>query len=345
MKAAVFTEYGDADVIKVQTIEKPVPRPDEVLVKVYATTVTTGDWRVLGPNAPSGFGCLMRCFFGCCSPRMNVLGQEFAGVVEEIGANVTEFKVGDEVFGTNDINWGAHAEYITIAENFALIKKPSNMGMCESATIPFGAVTSLYFIRDVAEIKDGGNVVINGASGCLGTFAIQIVKILSPTCKVTAICSRSNEALVRMLGADEFIDYNENDFTQGNEKYDVIYDTIGRINYSAATNVMSENAIFMTAAPSLGALGTMLLNACYCCGSKKFTTGTPVIGTGTKADLACLKKWIEEGKLKTVIDSKYSLDNISEAFRLVASGHKKGNAVVLVKEEKSETGMMIVRAP
>jgi len=335
MKAAVLTEYGDADVVKVQTIEKPVPRQNEVLVRIHATTVCTGDWRVMGPNVPFGFGCIMRCVFGCCSPRRNVLGQEFAGIVEEVGENVAEFEVGDEVFGTNDINFGAHAEYMTIAADFALIKKPSNMGMRESATIPFGGVTSLYFLRDVAELKKGENVLINGASGCLGTFAIQIAKIISPTCKVTAICSGKNEGLVRKLGADDFIDYNKNDFTEGSIIYDVIYDTKGTINYSAASNVMSEKAIFMSAAPDLCALWKMLLNSCYCCGSKRFTTGTPTIGLETKADLECLKEWVEEGKLKTVIDSNYSLDDIQDAFRLVASGHKKGSAVVICERRKT----------
>lgn len=335
MKAAVLTEYGDADAVKVQTVQKPVPRQNQVLVKIHATTVCSGDWRVMGPNVPFGFGCIMRCVFGCCSPRRNVLGQEFAGVVEEVGANVTEFQVGDEVFGTNDINFGAHAEYMTIAADFALIKKPSNMGMCESATIPFGGVTSLYFMRDLAQLKDGENVLINGASGCLGTFGIQIAKIISPTCKVTAICSGKNEELVRRLGADEFIDYNKQDFTQQSVIYDVIYDTVGNINYSAASNVMSKQAIFMTAAPEgFCTLWKMLLNKCYCCGSKKFTTGTPSIGTETKADLEVLKKWIEEEKLKTVIDSNYSLDDIQDAFRLVASGHKKGSAVVVCERGK-----------
>jgi len=330
MKAAVFTQYGSSDNIELQTVEKPVPSNNEVLVKVHATTVCTGDWRILGPNVPCGCGCIMRCMFGCCSPKMRSLGQEFAGVITEIGKDVTEFKVGDEVFGTTDINFNAHAEYLTVAENFALIKKPSNMSMVESATIPFGGVSSLYFLRDVLQLSDGENVLINGASGCLGTFAIQIAKLLSPNCKVTAVCSGKNEDLVRSLGADAFIDYTKTDITKSSEKFDVIYDPVGKMSYYAAYSIMSEGATFATAAPTWGDIGAMILNSCFCCGSKTFTAGTPEIGSGTKAELECLKKWIEEGKLRTIIDTKFSFDEIREAFRLVDSGHKRGSAAVLV---------------
>jgi len=335
MKAAVFTQYGSIDNIEVQTIEKPVPSKNEVLVKVYATTVCTGDWRILGPNVPCGLGCIMRCMFGCCSPNMKTLGQEFAGVIEEVGEDVSEFKVGDEVFGTVDVNFNAHAEYLTVAEDYALIKKPSNMSMVESATIPFGGVTSLYFLRDVIHLSDGENVLINGASGCLGTFAIQIAKLLSPNCRVTAVCSGKNEELVRSLGADEFIDYTKSDITTSSEKFDVIYDTVGKIGYYSAFAIMSEGAIFATAAPTWVDVMPMLLNSCYCCGSKTFTTGVPDIGTETKVDLECLKKWIEEGKLKTIIDTKFSFDEILDAFRLVESGHKRGSAAVVVNTEES----------
>jgi len=330
MKAAVFTQYGDIDNIEMQTIAKPVPSRNEVLVKVHTTTVCSGDWRILGPNVPCCTGWILRCMFGCCSPKIKTLGQEFAGVVAEIGEDVSEFKVGDEVFGTVDINFNAHAEYLTVTEDFALIKKPSNMDMVESATIPFGGVTSLYFLRDVVNLSDGENILINGASGCLGTFAIQIAKLLSPNCTVTAVCSGKNEDLVRSLGADEFIDYTKDDVTKSGDKYDVIYDTVGKIGYYAACAIMSEGAILATAAPTWGDLMPMMLNSCYCCGSKTFTTGTPEIGKETKSDLECLKKWIEEGKLKTVIDKKFSFDEILDAFRLVDSGHKKGSAAVVV---------------
>jgi len=336
MKAAVFTQYGSIDNIELQTIEKPIPTKNEVLVKVYATTVCTGDWRILGPNVPCGMGCLLRCMFGCCSPNMTTLGQEFAGVIEKIGADVTEFKVGDEVFGTVDINFNAHAEYLTIAEDFALIKKPSNMSMVEAATVPFGGLSSLYFLRDLINLSDGENVLINGASGCLGTFAIQLAKLLSPNCKVTAVCSGKNEELVRSLGADEFIDYTNTDVTKGSEKFDVIYDTVGKMGYYSACSIMSDGGIFATAAPSWGNVGSMLLNCCYCCGSKTCTTGAPDIGKGSKDDLECLKKWIEEGKLKTIIDTTFSLDDILDAFRLVASGHKKGSAAIIVNAEEAE---------
>lgn len=331
MRAAVLTRYGGPEVIKVQTIKKPSPKKNDVLIKVHATTVCTGDWRVIGPNAPPGFGLFLRLAFGITGPRIKVLGQELAGVVEAVGANVTEFKVGDEVFGTNDTNWGAHAEYVAMGSDFALIKKPSNMSMKESATIAFGGITSLYFLRDVAKLESGENILINGASGCLGTFAIQLAKILSPTCKVTAVCSAKNEELVRALGADKFVDYTQTDFTTGSDKYEVIYDTLGKIKYSDAKQVLSENSILMTAVPSMGSIGTLMWNS-LSGNKKKFRTGTPSIGNNTKSDLSYLKDLIEEGKLKTVIDSEYPLEKISEAFALVDSGHKRGNAVVVVSK-------------
>jgi len=336
MKAALFTQYGDADSIEMGTLDKPIPEKNEVLVKVFATSVTSGDWRILGPNVPSCFfGCVMRCMFGCCSPSMKTLGQEFAGVVTEIGANVTEFQVGDEVFGTKDVQFGAHAEFLTIAADFAIIRKPSNMSMVESATITFGGVTSLYFLRDVAKLEGGENIAINGASGSLGTFAIQIAKLLSPNCKVTAICSGKNERMVMDLGADEFIDYTKTDFTKENLQFDVIYDTVGKVGFYDACNVLSSGGKFLAAAPTCGDIGKMMLNSCNCCGSKSLMSGTPEIGNGTKADLECLKKWIEDGKLKTIIDTEFAFDNIAEAFRLVDSGHKRGNAAVVVIEENS----------
>ena len=332
MKAAIFTKYGGPEVIKVRNINKPSPRQNEILIKVRATTVCTGDWRVLGPNAPAGFGLFLRLAFGITGPRVKILGQEVSGVVEEVGANVTEFEVGDEVFGTNDVSFGAHAEYLSMKADFAVIKKPSNLDMCESAAIPFGGLTSLFFLRDLAKLSSGENVLINGASGCLGTFAIQLAKILSPDCKVTAVCSARNEEMVRALGADEVVDYSKTDFTKGSGKYDVIYDTIGSVKYSEAKRVMSENSVLMTAVPSLGSIRTLMWN--WITGNKqKYRTGTPDIGKGDENQiLAYLKQLIEEGKLKPIIDSKYSLDNISDAFRLVDSGHKRGNAVVVISE-------------
>mmetsp|Transcript_15086 Transcript_15086/g.18654 ORF Transcript_15086/g.18654 Transcript_15086/m.18654 type:complete len:348 (-) Transcript_15086:726-1769(-) len=331
MKAAVIRKYGGPEVVHLETIAKPSPTNKQVLVRVHSTSVTTGDWRVIGPNAPAGMSFLFRLAFGITAPRKKVLGQEFAGVVEEVGAAVTEFKVGDQVFGTNDVNFGAHSEFLCIDTDYAIIHKPtnSNMKMSYFGALAFGGVTSLYFVRDMAKLKKGDKILINGASGCLGTFAIQLAKYYGA--HVTAVCSGKNAALVKGLGADKVIDYKEENCTDGSEKYDIIYDTVGNLKFSDSKKVLTENGQLLTAVfEGFGDLRKIMWNSMFG-GKKKYRTGTPPIGKGTKKDLEFLAQLVEEGKLKVVIDSEFPLEKISDAFRLVDSGHKRGNAVVVVK--------------
>lgn len=351
MKAGVFKKYGIENAKVVDDVPKPKAGKKDVLVEVRSTSVTTGDWRSAAMIVPYGFGWIMRLMIGVTAPRgPGVFGQEFAGVVTEVGGDAgTEFKVGDEVFGTNDVNFGAHAEYIAVASDYAIARMPGsdddnnkNNKMAEYGAIAFGGLTSLYFLRDMAALVKGDKVLITGASGCLGTFGIQLAKHYGA--HVTAVCSGKNEKLVRSLGADDFIDYTTtadvaewgggagDDGGKKKKKYDYIYDTVGKVKFADAKGIMTENGQLLAAAfESVGVVCKILANSMFG-GKQKFRTGTPPIGNGSKKDLEFLSKLVEEGKLKVVVDTKFPLDKIADAFALVHSGHKRGSCVVTVKE-------------
>jgi NADPH:quinone reductase-like Zn-dependent oxidoreductase len=325
MKAILHTKYGPPDELQLKEVEKPVPKANEVLIKIHATTVTTSDCNIRNLTfVPKLFFLPMRMQFGFTKPKNNILGLELAGNVEAVGADVTRFKNGDQIFGTTEPAFGAHAEYICLPEDGVLTNKPANMTYEEAATIPVIGNTALYFIRDLGNIEAGGKVLINGASGGIGTFAVQLTKYYGAD--VTGVCSTANVELVKSLGADQVIDYTKEDFTQTGQTYDVVFDTVAKSSFSRCKSSLKKNGIYLVTIPKLAVLLQILWTSII--GSKKVKMG----GAPAKIEnLLFLKELIEAGNLKTVIDKRYPLDQTAEAFRYVEKGHKKGNVVIIVE--------------
>lgn len=322
MKAAVYKKYGSPDVLETQELEKPTPKDNEVLVKVYASTVTSGDVRIRSLKVPFGFKFLVRIMFGFLGPRQPVPGLEFAGKIESVGKDVTLFNVGDEVFGASD-NFGANAEYVTVSEDGVILTKPSNMNFEESAAVAFGAISSLVYLRDFGQIQSGQKVLINGASGSLGIFAVQLAKYFGA--EVTGVCSGSNAEMVKSLGADEVIDYTKENFTQNGQTYDIIFDIVGKIYFLDCKNSLTQNGLFLMAVAGIPQYLLVLWTKII--GNKKAIAG---VVSNTKKDLIFIKELIEDGKIKTVIDKTFPLEQISEAHRYVEKGHKQGNVVITI---------------
>jgi NADPH:quinone reductase-like Zn-dependent oxidoreductase len=325
MKAILHTKYGPPDELQLKEVEKPVPKANEVLIKIHATTVTTSDCNIRNLTfVPKLFFLPMRMQFGFTKPKNNILGLDLAGNVEAVGADVTRFKNGDQIFGTTEPAFGAHAEYICLPEDGVLTNKPANMTYEEAATIPVIGNTALYFIRDLGNIEAGGKVLINGASGGIGTFAVQLAKYYGAD--VTGVCSTANVEMVKSLGADQVIDYTKEDFTQTGQTYDVVFDTVAKSSFSRCKSSLKKNGIYLVTIPKLAVLLQILWTSII--GSKKVKMG----GAPAKIEnLLFLKELIEAGNLKTVIDKRYPLDQTAEAFRYVEKGHKKGNVVIIVE--------------
>jgi NADPH:quinone reductase-like Zn-dependent oxidoreductase len=324
MKAIVCTEYGFPDVMQLKELEKPTPRENEVLIKIYATTVTSADLRIRKADPFP-----VRFFYGFIRPKNNtVLGSELAGEIEAVGKNVKEFKVGDLVFAGTGTNLSANAEYICLPEKGAIAIKPTNMTYEEAASVPFGATTSLIFLRDKGKIQSGQEVLIYGASGAVGTAAVQIAKSFGA--KVTGVCSTANLQLVKSLGADKVIDYTKEDFTQSGKTYNIIFDTVGKSSFSGCLSSLKKNGLYLRAVhinllPIIRGLWTSITS------SKKVIGG---VAMERKEDLIFLKELIESGRIKSVIDRHYPLEQTAEAHRYVEQGHKKGNVVIIVKQDK-----------
>lgn len=328
MRAIVYTEYGAPNVLQLKEVEKPTPQRDEVLIKVHATTVTTGDVNVRGFTfVPPGFGPLPRLMFGLRRPKKTILGTELAGVVEAVGEKVTTLKEGDQVFGIGSDRFGAYAEYVCRSEFGALAIKPANVSFAEAAAIPFGAGTALFFLRDMAKVQRNQKVLINGASGGVGTYAVQLAKYYEA--EVTGVCSTTNVVLVKSLGADKVIDYIQEDFTKSGEKYDVILDTVvGKTSFSRCKDVLKANGRYVAVAGGLKELLQMFWTSVV--GGKKVLFGSP---RECKEDLDFLKGLVESGKLTVVIDRRYPLEQMAEAHRYVDKGHKRGNVVITVGQD------------
>jgi NADPH:quinone reductase-like Zn-dependent oxidoreductase len=322
MKAIVCTKYGPPEVLQLQEVAKPVPKDNEVLIKVFATTVTSGDVRIRNFTWPLWFRLPGRIMYGLRKPRKNIPGNELAGVIESVGKDVTLFRKGDQVLG---ISWGTSfqsttAEYKCLSENEMIAMKPANMTYEEAAAVPVGGLTALHFLRK-ADIQSGQKVLIYGASGSVGTFAVQLAKYYGA--EVTGVCSTTSVELVESLGADKVIDYTKEDFTQNGQTYDVIFDAVIKTSFSRCKSSLKHGGTFLTLDwPLLQALWTSKV------GTKKVIIG---IASQNPEDLVFLLELIEAGELKSVIDRTYPLEQTAEAHRYVEKGHKKGNVVITVE--------------
>jgi NADPH:quinone reductase-like Zn-dependent oxidoreductase len=319
MKAAVHHRYGPPDVVTVEEVGKPVPREDEVLVRVHAAVIG-----VVDGLARRGAPRYARFHFGLTRPRFPVLGCDFAGQVEAAGSAVTRFAAGDQVFGTIAPRFGAHAEYVCLPGHAALAPKPASLSYPEAAALV--DATALCFLRDKANLQRGQTVLINGASGAVGTAALQLAKHFGAS--VTAVCSGPNDDLVRKLGADDVIDYTETDFTQAGPAYDVIFDVAGTTSFSRCRPALSRTGIYLTTAPSPAIFVQMPWTA-------RFGARRAVIAfTGLRAasekrkDLLYLGDLAEASALAPVVGACYPLPRIADAYRRVEAGHKRGNVVV-----------------
>jgi NADPH:quinone reductase-like Zn-dependent oxidoreductase len=318
MKAIVYTKYGPPEVLQLQEVAKPIPGDHEILIKIKATAVNSGDWRL---RKADPFG--VRLFFGLTKPKTHILGSVFSGEIEEAGKNVTLFKAGDAVFGTTDMRFGTYAEYKCMPENGALALKPAHITHTEAAAIPFGATTAWHFIQK-ANIKSGQKVLINGASGAVGSAAVQLAKYFGA--HVTGVCSTSNMELVMSLGADQVIDYTKEDFTQNGETYDIIFDSVNVLSFSDSLKSLSTNGLLILSAAGMSEMlrGSWISLT----SSRKVMTG---LIRKTAQDMTFLADLIDLDKLKAVIDRTYPLEQTAEAHVYVEQGHKRGNVAIEIK--------------
>ena len=321
MKAAVQTGYGTPDVLQLADVEKPVPQDDEVLVKIRATSVTRADGMMR-----SGTPFYGRLFLGLTKPKQPIPGTGFAGVIEGVGSDVTQFEEGDRVFGETGVRFGANAEYVCVVEDGVIAKMPANMTFGEAAPVCDGAVTSLNFLRNLGHIQSGHRVLINGASGSLGTSAVQLGHYFDA--EVTGVCGTSNVEMVKSLGADHVIDYRIEDFTESAETYDIIFDTVGKSSFSRAKGSLTDDGVYISPVLGLPLLLRMLWTSAVGRKKAKFSATGMLPESDLRDMLEELKMLIETGKLRMVIDRKYPLELIVEAHRYVDAGHKRGNVVV-----------------
>lgn len=326
MKAIVHTAYGPPDELELREVEKPVPRDNEVLIRIHATTVTSSDCNVRNLTfAPTWSVLPMRMQFGLREPKITRLGIDLAGEVEVVGKAVKRYREGDQVFGRPDPALGTHAEYISIAEDGVLAAKPDNMTFEEAACLPLAANTALYFIRDLGKIQPGQTVLIIGASGGIGTFAVQLAKHYGA--HVAGVCSTANVEMVKSLGADRVIDYTREDFAASEEVYDVVFDVVSKTSYARCKDSLKKNGLYLAALPTLAIVLQTVWTSMV--GDKKVKFGD---AAGKAENLVFLKELVEAGKLRSVIDRRYPLEQIAEAFRYAETGHKKGNVVITVEE-------------
>jgi NADPH:quinone reductase-like Zn-dependent oxidoreductase len=324
MKATEYKKYGLPEVLQLIEVDKPTPKSNEVLVKIHATTVTATECMFR-----QGKPFISRFFTGLSKPKLTRLGEELAGDIDAVGKDVKNFKKGDKVFGTAGPKFGANAEYLCVPEDGVLVLKPDNMNYEEAASSVDGFLTAMPFLRDVGKIKKGQKVLINGASGSVGSSAVQLAKYFET--EVTGVCSSSNVEMVKLIGADKVVDYTKKDFTKSGQTYDIIFDAVGKVSYSKAKKVLKKDGIFLEAGMGLGIISNVLWTSVF--GTKR----AKIAATGLrppserKKDLVFLKQLIEEGKIKPVIDKTYPLTEIAKAHAYVDKGHKKGNVVLKVQ--------------
>ena len=332
MKAVVYTEYGPPDVLQLKEVEKPTPKDNEILIKIYATSVNFGDliarnFKKISPREftmPMPLWLPTRMYFGFTKPKIKILGAELAGEVETAGKDVKRFRKGDQVFGYPGQAMGAYAEYRCMPEDGYVAIKPANMTYAEAAVVPYGALTALSLLRK-ANIQPGQKVLINGASGGIGSAAVQIAKSHFGA-EVTGVCGTPRLEFVKSLGADKVIDYIKEDFTQNGETYDLIFDVLGKSSFTRCKNSLKPDGRYLLASFKMKQLLQMLWTS--------LTADRKVIcalSTAKPEDLTFIKELVEAGKLKSIIDRQFPLEQTAEAHRYVETGHKKGHVVITVE--------------
>ncbi len=327
MKAIIWTKYGSPEVLQLKEVEKPTPKDNEVLIRVYAAAVTAGDCEIRSLKFPLWLRLPMRIYAGLRKPkRITILGHDISGEIVAVGKDVKLFKKGDQVFGNTGISFGAYAEYNCVPEDpkdGALIIKPSNMTYEEAAAVPTGGLNALHFLRK-GNVQSGQKVLINGAGGSIGTFAVQIAKSFGA--EVTAVDSTGKLDMLCSIGADHVIDYTQEDFTRRSETYDVIFDVVGKGSFSGCIRSLHEKGFYISAIPGL----SLMIRGRW----TSMTSGKRVINgiaPESREDLKKIKELIEAGTIKSVIDKRYPLEQTAEAHRYVETGHKKGNVVITVE--------------
>ncbi len=324
MKAMAFPRYGPPEVMAMADIEKPVPQENELLIRVHASTVTTAEIASL-----TGSPFIARLATGLFKPKQKVLGVEVSGEIEAVGASVSRFTVGEQVFAYCGFN--GHAEYICMAEDGIVIRKPENVGHGEAAAAVDGMLTAIPFMRDKGDVQKGDQVLINGASGSIGTFAVQLGKYYGA--HVTGVCSTGNVDLVKSIGADEVIDYKKEDFTSTGQTYDVIFDTVNKSSFGKCKGALTEGGVYLTTFPTLPVMVRRLVPG------KKGRKRAVFHAAGLRKprekimDMVFIKDLLEQGKVRSVIDRTYPLEKVPEAYEYIEKGHKKGNVVIKVSED------------
>ena len=324
MKAIICTKYGPPEVLQETEIDKPVPKNNEVLIKIKATSVSAADYKVRSFDVPAAFWLPAKLALGFTKPRRPILGMEFSGEIVAIGKKVSSFKIGNEVFGASLQTFGSYAEYICLPDHSSIALKPENISLEDSAAIPIGARTAYHYLKVLSQIKPNQKVLIYGASGSVGTYAVQLAKYFGA--EVTGVCSTDNLSLIKSLGADKTIDYKESGFLNNLETYDTVFVTIDKCPFSILKNSLKKNGTYLNIGrplPSLAMIWTSLST------NRKVLVGKNV--PESIEILNILKKLIQQGKLKPVIDRKYSLDQIVQAHRYADKGHKRGNVIITIR--------------
>jgi len=323
MKAVVYTKYGSTDVLQLKEVEKPIPKDDEVLIKVHAAEATKTDCELRSFNFPvKWFWLPLRIAIGLIKPKKQILGGYFAGEVESIGKNVSKFKKGDQIFGTTKLRMGAYGEYVCLPASYTLVSKPYNVSFEEAAAVPLGGLNALHFLRK-ANIRKGEKVLINGAGGSIGTFGVQIAKAMGA--QVTAVDSTIKEDMLRRIGADHFFDYTKESFTKSRLTYDVIFDMVAKSSYSECVKALNPNGRYLMANPRISDMLMSVLTS-------KFTDKTAIFefAREKEEELLALKKMIEDGKIQSIIDKIYPFEQAVEAHRRVETEQRLGPVVISV---------------
>lgn len=326
MRAIVLTKYGPPEVLELREVDKPTPKDNEVLIRIYTTAVVATD-----PQFRKGDPFITRFFNGLTKPRHSIPGDVLAGKIEVVGKDVALYKTGDQVIAACAMTQGGQAEYICLPEDGPLAIKPANMSYDEAAGVPDGGLGALNFLRDAARIQNGQTVLINGASGSVGTYAVQLARYFGA--QVTGVCSTANVELVKSLGAHKVIDYTKEHFTQNGQTYDIIFDAVGKSSFSRCKNSLTHHGVYVTTVPTLDFLFGVLLTA-KSKGKKAAFVAPGLRSSSEKAeDLNFLRELIEAGRLRSIIDRRHPLEQIVEAHRYVEQGHKKGNMIITVSPD------------